>query len=200
MTPSRTLARDYKHVRNNAPGAQGFSGWMGLLIGLSIGLAVALGVFLHYRNPAPAQPTPEAAVAPASAQASETEPPVSAPVDSAPPEYDFYKMLPEQEVEVPKDARVAAAQAAPAGVRGDVTLQVGSFKGMDQAEKMQARLVLHGLESRIQRFTLQDETWYRVRIGPISTVEELDAVRAKLAEAEVEATAVSSQVVETPPP
>ena len=199
MTPSRTLARDYKHVRRNAPGTQGFTGWTGLLIGLSIGLAVALGVFLHYRNPAPEQPTPEATAAPASAQASETAPPAPAPA-GAPPEYDFYKMLPEQEVEVPKDARAPVNPVAPAGVRGDVTLQVGSFKGMDQAEKMQARLALHGIESRIQRFTLQDETWYRVRIGPIGTVEELDAVRAKLAEAEVEATAVSSQVVETPPP
>ena len=46
MTPSRTLARDYKHVRNATAGAHGFSGWTGLLIGLSIGLAVALGVFL----------------------------------------------------------------------------------------------------------------------------------------------------------
>jgi cell division protein FtsN len=199
MTPSRTLARDYKHVRRNAPGTQGFTGWTGLLIGLSIGLAVALGVFLHYRNPAPEQPTPEATAAPASAQASETAPPAPAPA-GAPPEYDFYKMLPEQEVEVPKDARAPVNPVAPAGVRGDVTLQVGSFKGMDQAEKMQARLALQGIESRIQRFTLQDETWYRVRIGPIATVEELDAVRAKLAEAEVEATAVSSQVVETPPP
>ena len=199
MTPSRTLARDYKHVRRNAPGTQGFTGWTGLLIGLSIGLAVALGVFLHYRNPAPEQPTPEATAAPASAQASETAPPAPAPA-GAPPEYDFYKMLPEQEVEVPKDARAPVNPVAPAGVRGDVTLQVGSFKGMDQAEKMQAQLALQGIESRIQRFTLQDETWYRVRIGPIGTVEELDAVRAKLAEAEVEATAVSSQVVETPPP
>jgi len=199
MTPSRTLARDYKHVRRNAPGTQGFTGWTGLLIGLSIGLAVALGVFLHYRNPAPEQPTPEATAAPASAQASETAPPAPAPA-GAPPEYDFYKMLPEQEVEVPKDARAPVNPVAPAGVRGDVTLQVGSFKGMDQAEKMQARLALQGIESRIQRFTLQDETWYRVRIGPIGTVEELDAVRAKLAEAEVEATAVSSQVVESPPP
>ena len=153
MTPSRTLARDYKHVRRNAPGTQGFTGWTGLLIGLSIGLAVALGVFLHYRNPAPEQPTPEATAAPASAQASETAPPAPAPA-GAPPEYDFYKMLPEQEVEVPKDARAPVDPVAPAGVRGDVTLQVGSFKGMDQAEKMQARLALQGIESRIQRFTL----------------------------------------------
>ncbi len=65
---------------------------------------------------------------------------------------------------------------------------------------MQARLALHGIESRIQRFTRDDETWYRVRIGPIATVEELDAVRAKLAEAEVEVAPVSTAVVEMPPP
>jgi len=197
VTPSRTLARDYKHVRRNTPGSQAFTGWMGLLIGLSIGLAVALGVFLHYRNPPPAQPTPEAAVPPASAQAS--EPAAAAPAEPA-NEYDFYDMLKNQQVEVPATASAAPVAPMPAGLRGDVTLQVGSFKGQDQAEKMQARLALNGLESRIQRFTLQDETWYRVRIGPIGTVEELDDVRAKLAEAEVEATAVSSEVVEAPPP
>ncbi len=197
MTPSRTLSRDYKHVRRNTTGAPAFTGWMGLLIGLSIGLAVALGVYLHYRNPAPEQPTPEATVAPASAQAS--EPAAPAPADPA-TEYEFYKMLPEQEVEVPKEARSAPTAALPAGLRGDVTLQAGSFRGQDQAEKMQARLALHGIESRIQRFTRDDETWYRVRIGPIATVEELDAMRAKLAEAEVEVAPVSTAVVEMPPP
>ncbi len=197
MTPSRTLSRDYKHVRRNTTGTQVFTGWMGLLIGLSIGLAVALGVYLHYRNPAPEQPTPEATVPPASAQAS--EPAVPAPADPA-TEYEFYKMLPEQEVEVPKEAQSAPTTALPPGLRGDVTLQAGSFRGQDQAEKMQARLALHGIESRIQRFTRDDETWYRVRIGPIATVEELDAVRAKLAEAEVEVAPVSTAVAEVPPP
>jgi cell division protein FtsN len=196
VTPSRTLSRDYKHVRRSTPGGHTFTGWMGLLIGLAIGLAVALGVFLHYRNPVPAQPTPEVSVPPASAQASEPEAP--APTEPA-TDYDFYKMLPEQEVEVPKIASAAPAPI-PAGLRGDVTLQAGSFKGQDQAEKMQARLALHGVESKIQRFTLDDETWYRVRIGPIATVEELEAVRAKLVEAEVEVAPVSSTVVEMPPP
>ena len=196
MSPGRTLSRDFKDVRRNTPGSPvPFNGWTGLAIGLAIGLGVALVVHLHDRDAQTVVPVPEAAAAPASAQAGEEDPAADTGAS-----YDFYKMLPEQEVEVPKDARAPVNPVAPAGVRGDVTLQVGSFKGMDQAEKMQARLALQGIESRIQRFTLQDETWYRVRIGPIGTVEELDAVRAKLAEAEVEATAVSSQVVETPPP
>ena len=196
MTPSRTLARDYKHVRRNAPGTQGFTGWTGLLIGLSIGLAVALGVFLHYRNPAPEQPTPEATAAPASAQASETAPPAPAPA-GAPPEYDFYKMLPEQEVEVPPPTP-AATRSLSTLPQGEVVLQAGSFKSQDQADKLKGRLAMYGVEANIQRFALEDETWYRVRIGPIGTVEELEAVRAKLAEADIEATPMSSPV-EMPP-
>lgn len=196
MTPSRTLSRDYKHVRRNTPGAQGFSGWVGLLIGLAIGLAVALGVFLHYRNLGPAEPVAAAAVPPASAQASEPEPP--APADPA-VSYDFYDMLKTQNVEVPKAADPPPV-AIPPGLRGDLTLQAGSFKSQDQAEKRQAKLALHGIESKIQRFTLEDETFYRVRIGPISTVEEHQALLAKLAEAEIEVAPMSTSVVDAPPP
>jgi cell division protein FtsN len=198
MTPSRTLARDYKNVRRTVPGGQTFTGWTGLLVGLSIGPAVALGVYLHYRNLAPAQPEPAATVPPASAQASEPDVPVPA-ADPA-TDYDFYRMLPEQEVEVSDEVRAAQAANPVRSSGGEVTLQAGSFKGADQAEKMQARLALHGIESHIQRFTLHDETWFRVRIGPVATVEELEALRAKLAEAEVEVAPVSAAVIEVPPP
>jgi cell division protein FtsN len=79
--------------------------------------------------------------------------------------------------------------------KGDVTLQAGSFKQVAEAEKLQAQLAQYGVDAKIQRFSLEDETWYRVRIGPIATVEELDVNRAKLAEAEVEATPVSAAPV-----
>jgi cell division protein FtsN len=178
------------------PGGQAFSGWVGLMIGLSIGLAVALGVFLHYRNLGPGEPVAAAAVPPASAKASEPE--AAAPVDPA-VNYDFYDMLKTQNVEVPKAADPAPA-AIPPGLRGDLMLQAGSFKSQDQAEKRQAKLALHGIESKIQRFTLDDETFYRVRIGPISTVEEHQALLTKLAEAEIEVAPMSTSVVDSPPP
>jgi cell division protein FtsN len=106
-------------------------------------------------------------------------------------------MLPEQEVEVPPPA---ATPTTPLSTlpQGEVVLQAGSFKSQDQADKLKGRLAIYGIEANIQRFALEDETWYRVRIGPIATVEELEAVRAKLAEAEVEATPMSS-VAEMPP-
>jgi len=195
VTQGRTLSRDFKHVKRNTPGGQGFSGWVGLFAGLAIGLTVALGVFLHYRDLAPAEPRAAAAKPPASAQSPEEAPP--APVDPA-KDLTFYDDLPRQEVQVPTKEEKAGGKAS-ALPAGDVVLQAGSFKQPDEADKLQAKLAQYGVDAKIQRFALEDETWYRVRIGPIATVQELEAIRAKLAEAEVEATPVTPSV-EAPPP
>ena len=111
--------------------------------------------------------------------------------------YDFYKMLPEQEVEVPPPA-AAATRSLSTLPQGEVVLQAGSFKSQDQADKLKGRLAMYGVEANIQRFALEDETWYRVRIGPIARSRSCEAVRAKLAEADIEATPMSSPV-EMPP-
>jgi cell division protein FtsN len=190
----KTLSRDYKHVRRQTPGATVFNGWIGLAAGLALGLLVALAVYLHYQNKAPAEPKPATDAPPASAQAPEE---TTAPADTG-PAYDFYDLLPKQEVEVP-DRSLAANAPASMLPKGDVTLQAGSFKQVEEAERLQARLAQYGIDAKIQRFVLEDETWFRVRIGPIATVEELDVMRAKLAEAEVEATPVAP-AVEVPLP
>ena len=195
MTTAKTLSRDFKHVKRQTPGGgPGFNGWVGLGIGLAIGLSVALAVHLHYQNKAPAEPEPAADAPPASAIAPTEESP---PPADAGPGYDFYDMLPKQEVEVPQSE--AAKSAGLALPKGDVTLQAGSFKNVAEAEKLQAQLAQYGIDAKIQRFSLEDETWYRVRIGPIATVEQLETIRAKLAEAEIEATPVTAQAIEPPP-
>ena len=196
MSTPKTLSRDFKHVKRHTPGgAPGFNGWVGLGAGLALGLSIALAVHLHYRNLAPAEPQPAADTPPASATAPTEESPP--PAADAGPGYDFYDMLPKQEVEVPASAGAKAAGAALP--RGDVTLQAGSFKNVAEADKLQAQLAQYGIDAKIQRFSLEDETWYRVRIGPIATVEELESVRSKLAEAEIEATPVTAATIEPPP-
>jgi cell division protein FtsN len=195
VTTAKTLSRDFKHVKRQTPGGgPGFNGWVGLGIGLAVGLSVALAVHLHYQNKAPTEPEPAADAPPASAIAPTEESP---PPADAGPGYDFYDMLPKQEVEVPQSE--AAKSAGLALPKGDVTLQAGSFKNVAEAEKLQAQLAQYGIDAKIQRFSLEDETWYRVRIGPIATVEQLETVRAKLAEAEIEATPVTAQAIESPP-
>jgi cell division septation protein DedD len=193
----RTLSRDYKHVKRHTPGTPAFSGWTGLAVGLTIGLGVALAVHLHDRGQIPAAPEPDAGAKPASAKASE-ETPVPVEAGEASQDLTFYDMLPKQEVEVPKEVAKAAAPAS-ALPTGDVVLQAGSFKQPAEADKLQARLAQYGIDAKIQRYSLEDETWYRVRIGPLATVEELEAVRAKLAEAEIEATPAARSPVESPP-
>jgi cell division protein FtsN len=198
QVPGKTLSRDYKHVKRHTPGGgPGFNGWVGLGIGLAIGLGVALLVHLHHyrEEQAAVEPQPTAATPPASAKAPSEE--SSAPVGTG-PDLTFYDMLPKQEVEVPERSP-GAAPARSALPKGDVTLQAGSFKQVAEAEKLQAQLAQYGVDAKIQRFSLEDETWYRVRIGPIATVEELDVIRAKLAEAEVEATPVSAPTIAAPP-
>ena len=194
-TSARTLSRDFKGVRRHTPVAvgQAFTGWAGFGIGLALGLAVAAGVHVYDRRPAAAalEPVPTPAQPPASEAASD-EGAMPAP-DSA-PRLDFYDMLPKQEVEVPEKAKASTSSS---GVRtplptGDVVLQAGSFKQSTEAEKMQAQLALLGIYARIQRASVEDETWYRVRIGPIQSVEELRNVQAKLREAEINATGVAT--------
>jgi cell division protein FtsN len=191
----KTLSRDFKHVKRHTPGgAPAFNGWVGLGVGLALGLSVALAVHLRYQNQAPVEPRPATDTPPASAIAPPEETPTP---EDAGPTYDFYDMLPKQEVEVPE--RAAAKTPGSALPKGDVTLQAGSFKNVAEAEKLQARLAQYGIDAKIQRFSLEDETWYRVRIGPVVTVEELESVRARLAEAEIEATPVTALAIEPPP-
>jgi cell division protein FtsN len=78
-------------------------------------------------------------------------------------------------------------------------LQAGSFKQQAEAEKLVAKLALNGIAAKIQRFPMDDETWYRVRIGPITTVQEYDQVRAKLDDADIVATPVAPMAEAAPP-
>jgi cell division protein FtsN len=200
-TGARTLSRDYKDVRRHKHVAvgHGFSGWVGLGVGLCLGLLVALGVHLHHTRQvaASAVPVPSPDAAPASSAATDESIEAAAAADvnlATTTDYNFYDMLPKQEVEVADAAldRTRAGKAARAPLpRGDVVLQAGSFKQQVEAEKLIAKLAYLGIDARIQRTPVDDETWYRVRIGPIETVEELESVRTKLLEAEIDVAAVA---------
>lgn len=202
--PARTLSRDYKDVRRHkhvAVGHTSFNGWVGLGVGLSLGLLVALGVHLHYTRQAQAtsEPVPAPPVAPASATATDDAMVGTPETDTADPGLDFYDMLPKQEVEVPAHPKGDKTTSRSPLPTGDVVLQAGSFKQPVEAEKMLAKLAYLGIDARIQRAPVDDETWYRVRIGPIATVEELHVVQSKLREAEISATPVTP-VEEAPLP
>jgi cell division protein FtsN len=184
----RLQARQATH-----PGRARFQRLDGLGAGLAIGLAVAFGVHLHYQNLLRPCRSPRPDAPPASAQAPE-EPAALADAEAT------LRLLRHAAEAGSGGAgeRPAEATARQTLAEGDITLQAGSFKHVAEAEKLQAKLAQYGVDAKIQRFSLEDETWYRVRIGPIATVEDLDAVRTKLAEAEVDAMPVTAVAV--PPP
>ena len=173
------VARDYKRSRGRR---EGFSGWAGLFIGLAAGLAVGLAFyFFDPRGPEArgpeAKPRPEAE--PASARESAT--------DQQPDQYDFYQMLPNFEVVVPEREVVMPRDSAEsAETKGAYVLQAGSYRKFEDADRVRAQLALQGIESNVQRVAIDSDTWHRVRIGPISDAKELDRVRTRLKEAEVD--------------
>jgi cell division septation protein DedD len=192
----RTLSRDFKDVRRHTAIAAGqrFNGWVGLGVGLALGLSVALGVHLHYRGQAGAgpEPVPAPAQSPASSVAADDSV-VGNPADPvAVPDLEFYDVLPRQGVEIPDASKADKGKRVEMPLpTGDAVLQAGSFKQSTEAERMVAKLALYGIAAKIQRASVEDETWYRVRIGPIATVEELREIQTKLREAEITATAVT---------
>ena len=170
MTEGRTLGRDYKHIKRTE--GRWFSGWTGLFIGLVIGFAVALSLRLQERD--------SAHVAPRAATVE-----AATPADAA-EGYTFPYILEQGEVD---SAQVE--DNGPAVAAGPIVLQVGWFRQLDEAEKVHSRLAQHGVSARVQRLAVEDESWYRLRIGPIERAEEIRDIRARLDEAQVQATPVT---------
>lgn len=101
------------------------------------------------------------------------------------PRFDFYTILPEMEVVIPESEinaeRKRMAEAIEKRESGEFLLQAGSFRRMEQADSLKARLALLGYEAGIETVTIQDgEVWHRVRVGPFDRLSKVTAAQAKL--------------------
>lgn len=183
------MARDYKAKRPRS--RAGLSGGSGVAIGLAIGLAVAAGVYLKERRPA-APPAPPAAPAAQSAKRKTHAPggAASAAGDAATAakSYDFYRMLPSFEVVVPPKTREVKPdiRLAPETRPGTYVLQAGAYKHFADADRIRAQLALQGIESTVQKVTVDNDTWHRIRIGPVSNLGDLNRMRDALRRANID--------------
>ena len=66
-------------------------------------------------------------------------------------------------------------------------LQAGSFSTAQDADNQKAKLAFMGVEAVIQQVMIQDKTFYRVRIGPFTRIDELNKTRAELAKNGIDA-------------
>lgn len=183
---ARATARDYKTKRGKNTG---FSGWVGVLCGLALGLGIAGIVYIKDHRP-DAQISRAGKADKKKSRGNEF--PDTEAGDSGTEEpaksYDFYDMLPKFEVVVPekdKDVR-PDIKSVPETRRGTYVLQAGSYKNFADADRVRAKLALQGVESKVQKVSVDNDTWHRIRIGPISKLDELNRLRQILRKADVD--------------
>ncbi|HKE44877.1 MAG TPA: SPOR domain-containing protein [Steroidobacteraceae bacterium] len=179
------MSRDYKGSRGRS--GSGLSGGAGLLLGLAIGLGVAAALYIYDRRPgaqAPAKPEASARTDRNARASAEEE-----PAEDSGQKYDFYQMLPKFEVVVPEREKAEAADAKPAPIErpGAYVLQAGSYRNYADADRVRAQLALLGVESKVQKVSVDNDTWHRVRIGPIEDLKELNRTRDRLRQADIDA-------------
>jgi len=184
------MAKDYK-PRAVAKKKSGGGTLLGIFIGLILGLGIAVGI-AWYMNKAPipflykAKPPEKAAAEPGKALAKPDE---TTTQQVEKPRFEFYKILPGAEEPVTEQQiKQAAKPGAPAE---NYLLQAGSFQNPADADNLKARLALLGVEAGVEPINLAEKgTWYRVRVGPYSKVDEINRLRQTLAQNGIEASLV----------
>lgn len=159
---------------------------LGMFIGLIIGLAVALGIaFYLNKTPIPFMNSkkPGAEKLAESAKAPEI---AGMPAGKAPaadkPKFDFYKILPGSEEPVSEKDLKAAAKSKPEATHDVYFLQAGSFQNPADADNRKAQLAILGFEAAVEPISLPDKgTWYRVRLGPYTKIDEINKMRSTMA-------------------
>lgn len=181
------MGRDYAARNRKPPPPARFPAWVWMVAGLSLGLAVAVLVYIG--RPAESMPmvqTPQRVAGAQIQQKIEIE-----PVGES--EFDFYKLLRQQEVDVPpgddlpKSGSAARPQpsnpapkplpanpvatpatkppaAAPVPAPRAFAIALGSFSTQSNADALRAQLQLNGVESRIHTIKdAQGKTLFQVR-------------------------------------
>lgn len=183
------MSKDYAHRGNGGrqTAGGGMPGWVWMLAGIALGFA---GAAIYYIS-RPAQV--EQAVAKITDGKNNGRKKITIPPKEQ-SRFLFYELLPGYEVPIPKEALrdnkpVPAPDAnAPATATGRFLIQVGSFKDRKEAEGQKANLALLGVESRIEKVTIDNsQTWYRVRIGPEKDQRRVESILARLEENDIKA-------------
>ena len=184
------MAKKRSRRRRASTGKPEYPGWVWMLFGLAIGLSVAFAIYVRDRQPASPPPVSRQPASLESAIDDKREEPAAAAVVEEPGEsrFTFYDMLPNFEVVIPEQEPDVEADTKPQAVvkPGLYVLQAGSFTRFEDADRRRAELALQGIESTIQRVTIDDKAYHRVRIGPTDDLEELNILRTRLRAAEID--------------
>jgi cell division protein FtsN len=183
----RVKHRDYK---TNHRRGMDFGRLREFGFGTLAGVVVASAIFLYVGSKRPS--------AHQSAEVPHPDPHRQAPTDSetnpgttpTAEKYDFYQMLPNFEVVVPekeKDVKRDLPGTAKIERPGVYVLQAGSYRNESDADRVRDKLSKVGIDAKVQRVAVDSDVWHRVRIGPITRLEDLNKLRRQLQAADVDA-------------
>jgi cell division protein FtsN len=178
---------------------------LGVFIGLFIGLAIALAI-AFYLNKTPLPFTARGTQPNASEGAQGGKPPSIAGMPqngasaTATPKFDFYKILSQGEQTLTdkqlKESARAAAKGNSAPGKDIYFIQTGSFQNPAEADNQKAQLAILGIDSTVAPADVPGKgTWYRVRVGPYTKLDDINRVRQTLAQ-----NGISASVVKLNPP
>ena len=109
------------------------------------------------------------------------------------PRFTFYERLPKDEIIIPQEALDIEVDKNKSKEplqnierTGSYVLQAGSFQDFADADRRKAELALLGLESSIQKVSIDKRNWFRVRIGPYTELELLNDTRQRLRDGEID--------------
>lgn len=159
---------------------------LGVLVGMVLGLLVAGGVAWHLANRPKAFTVKDKREAPHIANAPSsrgTQAPSNAqPASGVGPDgkrFTFYEIL------TSKGQQGSAGHDTGKGTKPAeaVTyfLQAGSFAKPTEADQLKAKLAMAGMEANVQQADVPGKgTYYRVRLGPYHSTDEMDKANARL--------------------
>ena len=196
------MSRDYKPSSRRSEKKSGSPMLIGVVIGLFVGLGVSVAVALLLTRNQPTF-TEKGSAKPAEAARAGAEktlpaqPPLDDGLSKTPdnkPRFDFYNILPGKEEPVTDQEFKKAAQqpaADKAKAKESYFLQVGSFPNAADADNLKARLALMGVEAGIQTTDIPGKgVWHRVRVGPFTSVDDMNRVRGTLTQNQIPSTLV----------
>jgi len=183
------MSKDYKPTTQKTSTSKGSPFFTGLLIGLLLGVGAAVGLTMYInKGDSPFEdkkinaPSAESLAAKKSKDKTSDEsavPHEESPENVKPAnDFDFYTILPETESTVTEQEIKDNATTVK---KDSYFLQVGAFQNVADADNMKAKLALQGFETVVQTATIADKgTWHRVRVGPLSNVDQINKIRGDL--------------------
>ena len=185
------MSKDYKPAPQRASN-KGSPFFSGLLVGLLLGVGASLAMTMYlkgadspFAEKKVSTQKPELLVHEASIEKLPKEP--TAAENALPKEenpnkgdnkFDFYTILPETESTVTEQEIKNNTKTVK---KDNYFLQVGAFSDEADADNMKAKLALQGFEAVVQTAMIPEKgVWHRVRVGPLSDVDQINKIRGEL--------------------